>query len=114
MTTSEKLAEICPECRHEHSGDCLTCAWRVVADLRARLAAYEKDGAVKFLLKQNQELREQRAGLTAELKQLLKIAALCWEEMEHGLDLPSDVFDAVEKYYERKRKANSQNPKSPR
>lgn len=30
---------------------------------------------------------------------LEKIAELCWEEMNHGFDLPSEVFEAVEKYY---------------
>lgn len=36
----------------------------------------------------------------AELEQLRKIAKLCRREMEHGFDLPSDVFDEVEVYYE--------------
>lgn len=34
-----------------------------------------------------------------ELKELRNIAALCKEEIDHGFDLPSEVFDAVERYY---------------
>ena len=41
-----------------------------------------------------QELKEARA----ELELLRKLASLCIEEIDHGFDLPSDVFDATEEY----------------
>lgn len=46
------------------------------------------------------ELGNRVQELEAELEQLRKIAKLCRREMEHGFDLPSDVFDEVEVYYE--------------
>ncbi len=60
------------------------------------LTARTSGGAFRYVEKENAKLR--------------RIAKLCWEEMNHGLDLPSDVFDAVEKYYawKKKQKANAQ------
>lgn len=49
------------------------------------------------------ELREYIGKLEAKLKPLEHIAALCFKEMNYGLHVPSEVFEAVEKYYEEKR-----------
>lgn len=42
-----------------------------------------------------------------ELMALRKIADLCKEEIEHGLDLPSDVFDLTESYWQVFRSSNA-------
>lgn len=45
------------------------------------------------------EARAQLEHLAADRNELRKIAELCKEEIDHGFDLSSDVFDAVEVYY---------------
>lgn len=37
--------------------------------------------------------------LSKEVSALRRIASLCKEEIDHGFDLPSEVFDATEYYY---------------
>lgn len=45
------------------------------------------------------EAQAQLEHLAADRNELRKIAELCKEEIDHGFDLSSDVFDAVEVYY---------------
>lgn len=42
-------------------------------------------------------------GLINELVALRKIADLCKEEIEHGFDLPSELFDRTEAYWKKYR-----------
>ena len=47
--------------------------------------------------------------LEQENSKLREIAKLCLDEMNDGFDLPSDVFDAVNKYYAWKKKQDPDN-----
>lgn len=44
--------------------------------------------------------REAFRRIRRELKVLRKIVDLCKEEIEHGFDLPSEVFDLTEAYWQ--------------
>lgn len=82
----------------------------VIDGLLARVHELEealKVGKESYALRCNihEESRAENAELMKEVGELRRIAAMCKQEIDHGFDLPSEVFESVETYYVRRVKS---------